>query len=449
MYKNSLELTQSQKLVMNMQLKQSLNILNMSRAEIEEEIKTEEEKNPLLEVDKKDDGVDWESYIKHMEKSAKVKDRNEAAYDSENDNNFENMVKYSETMYEILKDEIMCFDITYEEKKICRYIIDSLDDDGYLRIKDKEMASELGVSIKDYIKCLKMVQQLEPAGIGARNLSECLLIQLSDEDKKDSILESIIMDDLELIGKNKLKDISKKHGINIEKCKKYIEIIRQLDPKPGKVCSTEKSVYVQPDVIIEIENGEVIVRENRSDSYSLRINSFYSGIMKNSQSDDETKEFIKERLNSAVSLMKNIDGRRKTILSIAEVIARKQTEFMKKGERYVKPMKMKDIAEELEYHESTISRGVNGKYMLTPFGLYEFKFFFSTAIETEGSESASSTGIKKMICEIIKDENKKKPLSDDAISKLLKEQGISVARRTVAKYREEAGIPSSSRRKEY
>ena len=258
------------------------------------------------------------------------------------------------------------------------------------------------------------------------------------------------MNDLELIGRNKLKDIAKKYKISIEKCKEAIEVIRHLDPKPGRACSNDKCVYVQPDVIVDKIDGKYIVHTNEKDVYNIKINDFYRNMMTDKESDKEAKEFIKERLNSAATLIKNIESRKSTILRIAEAIIEEQQEFIQKGEKYIKPMKMKDIADKLEIHESTVSRGVNGKYMLTPFGLYEFKFFFNAALETDNSsEGASSAGIKRDIKDIIDGENKKKPLSDDAISKMLKEKGVSVARRTVAKYREEMGIPSSSRRKEF
>lgn len=258
------------------------------------------------------------------------------------------------------------------------------------------------------------------------------------------------MNDLELIGRNKLKDIAKKYKISIEKCKEAIEIIRHLDPKPGRVCSNDRCAYVQPDVIVDKIDGKYIVHTNEKDVYNIKINDFYCNMMTDKESDKEAKEFIKDRLNSAATLIKNIESRKSTILRIAEAIIEEQQEFIQKGEKYIKPMKMKDIADKLEIHESTVSRGVNGKYMLTPFGLYEFRFFFNAALETDNSsEGASSAGIKRDIKEIIDVENKEKPLSDDAISKILKEKGVSVARRTVAKYREELGIPSSSRRKEF
>lgn len=449
-FKNTLELNQSQKLILTTQLKQSLAILNMSRLEVEEEIRKESESNPLLEAEKNEEGIDWEKYIKHMESINIRQDKNDAPYSSENAVDFENMIRSTSNLYDYLIDELKYFKLTFEEKRICKYIIDSLDEDGYLRINDKEIYDELRVDASLFRRCLDIVQQLDPPGIGARNISECLILQLERMGISNNIVENIIMNDLELIGRNKLKDIAKKYKISIEKCKEAIEIIRHLDPKPGRACSNDKCVYVQPDVIVDKIDGKYIVHTNEKDVYNIKINDFYRNMMTDKDSDKEAKEFIKERLNSAATLIKNIESRKSTILRIAEAIIEEQQEFIQKGEKYIKPMKMKDIADKLEIHESTVSRGVNGKYMLTPFGLYEFKFFFNAALETDNSsEAASSVGIKRDIKDIIDGENKKKPLSDDAISKMLKEKGVSVARRTVAKYREEMGIPSSSRRKEF
>lgn len=448
-FKNTLELNQSQKLILTAQLKQSLAILNMSRLEVEEEIRKEAESNPLLDAEKNDEGIDWEKYIKNMETKSIKQDKNDAPYSSENDINFENMVKDVNNLYESLKDELKYFKLTSEEKKICNYIIDSLDEDGYLKATDKDISNRLNINTNEFKKCLEIVQQLDPAGIGARNLSECLILQLERYGISDIIIENIIINDLELIGKNKLKDITKKYKISMEKCKKAIDTIRSLDPKPGRVCSNEKCMYIQPDVIVDNIEGKYYVYANERDVYNIKINNFYKNMMKNSD-DSYAKTFIKDKLNSAANLIKNIENRKNTILSIAEAIVEEQNEFIEKGEKYIKPMKMKDIAEKLNIHESTVSRGVNGKYMLTPFGLYEFKYFFNTALETNKlSESASSISIKMNIKDIINSEDKKKPLSDDTISKMLKEKGVSVARRTIAKYREELGIASSSKRKEF
>ncbi|AXU29229.1 TPA: RNA polymerase factor sigma-54 [Clostridioides difficile] len=446
-FNNSLELTQSQKLIMTTQLKQSLSILSMSKLELEEEIKREAENNPLVEVEKSGE-INWEEYIKDMDRSRRL-DRTEISYNPDNEVNLENLVKYSSNLYEDLKFQISLYKLTDKELEVCEYIIDSLDEDGYLRTEEKVIVDTLKIDEELFEKCLISVQQLEPSGVGARSLSECLMIQMASLGIYNEILEEIVTKDLNLIANNKYKEISKKYNMSLQKCVELINIIKTLDPKPGRTCSVEKSVYIQPDVTVEKIDDEFIVYLNEKDSYQIRINSYYKDILKNSQSDESAKEFIKERLNSATGLMKNIESRKTTVLKIAEEIVKAQDEFLRKGTKYIKPLKMKDIAEKLEFHESTISRGVNGKYMLTPFGVYEFRYFFSSAIETENNEMASSTSIKKIIKETIKDENKKKPLSDDHISKLLKEKGINVARRTVAKYREELGIQSSSKRKEY
>lgn len=444
-FNNSLQLTQSQKLVMTTQLKQSLAILNMSKLELDEEIVREAESNPLLDVEKGSE-INWEEYIKDIEKS-NYKDRSEFSYNPDNDINLENMVKYSSNIYEHLLLQISLYKLREDEREICEYIIENLDEDGYLRIDDKEIINTLGIDRETFEDCLANIQQLEPNGVGARDISECLIIQMHNLGIFNETLEDIVANDLHLIASNKYKDISKKYNISLDRCVNLINIIKTLDPKPGRSCCVEKSVYIQPDVVVEKFDEDFVVYLNEKDNYKIKINNYYKEILKNSQSDDNAKEFIKDRLNSATGLMKNIESRKNTVLRIAEEIVKAQDEFLRKGVKHIRPLKMKDIAEKLEFHESTISRGVNGKYMLTPFGVYEFKYFFSSAIETEEDGMASSTSIKKIIQETIKNENKKKPLSDDHISKMLKEQGINVARRTVAKYREELGILSSSKRK--
>lgn len=441
---NRLDIIQSQKLVMTTQLKQSLDILNMSNLELEDEIKREAEENPVLDMESKGD-VDWEEFAKNIDnKSYNIK-----SYDLDNDFTLENLAKYESNLYDYAKNQLSFLKLNKKEKEVCEYIVDCLDKDGYLGIEEKFIIKELKID-KDYFeKCLKYIQQLEPSGIGARNLSECLLIQMENKNINDDILKSIIIEDLNLIGQNKIKSISKKYNINIEDCVEYIEKIKEFDPKPGRLCSNEKTIYIQPDVMVRKINGEFIVYMNDNANFHLCINNYYKSVLSNPTSDENAKEFIKNKLNYALNLLKNIETRKSTVLKIAEVIVKEQNEFFSKGVKYIKPMRLKDIALELGYHESTISRGINSKYMLTPFGLFEFKYFFSTAIQSKEEEGTSSTKIKNMIKGFINEENKLKPLSDDKICKLLKDEGITVARRTVAKYREEMNILSSSKRKQF
>ena len=446
-FSNSLELAQSQKIIMNTQLKQSLNILHMSKLELENEINKEMQENPLLEVDKSSE-INWEEYIKNIESSRPI-DKNELYYNSDNDINLENIIKSTYNLYENLHLQISLYKLSKIEKETCDYIIDSLDEDGYLRIDENEIKSELNIDDSIFEKSLEVIQQLEPIGVGARNLSECLIIQLRNLEIKNEVLEEIISKDLVLIGNNKYKDIVKKYNISMQKCINLINIIKTLDPKPGRICCNEKSIYVQPDVIVEKIENEFVVYTNESDSLKVRINNFYKEILKNSEYDKNAKNFIKEKLNSATILIRSIESRKSTILKIAQEIVKYQIEFFEYGESHIKPMKIKDIAETLEFHQSTISRGVNGKYMMTPFGIYEFKYFFSSALENYDDTLISSISIKNMIQDTIKSENKKKPLSDEQISKILNNRGINIARRTIAKYREELGILSSSKRKIY
>ena len=441
----SLNLNQSQKLVITTSVKQSLNILGMSKQELEDEIIKQGEENPLIEVEKHND-IDWEAYINDLYKSSyKLKEH----YVENNSINYENMIGSDESIYDELKFQISLYKLNNQEREICEFIIDSLDEDGYLKIEDKEIIDCLNISNRLFNKCLEKVQQLEPSGVGARSLSECLIIQLRNREIKDLKLEEIVSKDLERVGNSKYKDISKKYDISIEKCLEYIQIIKTLNPKPGRKYSIDKSTYIQPDVIVEKLHNEFILSLNDRDTPKIIINNFYKEILLQSQSDEYAKKFIKENLNSALELMKSIENRKSTILKIAQEIVRSQEDFFEKGSRYIRAMKMKDIAEKLNCHESTISRGVNGKYMLTPFGIFEFKYFFSTSINTKDNEGMSNRSVKSVIEEMIKKENKSKPLSDEQIVKNLKENGVNIARRTVAKYRDELKIPSSSRRKQH
>lgn len=446
-FSTSLELTQSQKLILTTQLKQSLKILHMSSLELEEEINRLVEENPLLDIDKKSE-TNWELYIKNVEKSYQF-DKNELYYNSDNDINLENIIRSTCSLYESLHFQVSLYKLNKIEKETCTYIIDSLDDDGYLRINEYEIKKELNINDDTFKKCLEIVQQLEPIGIGARSLSESLIIQLRNLGIQNKLLENIISKDLELIGNKKYKDIVKKYNISMKKCLSFINIIKALNPKPGRIYCDEKSVYVKPDVIVEKIDNEFLVYSNERDSLKVSINKFYKEILKNSKYDKDTKNFIKDKLNSANVLIKSIEERKATVLNIAKEIIKHQELFFEYGDKYIKPMKMKEIAKVLQLHESTISRGVNGKYMLTPFGIYEFKYFFSNSLDTNNEGLVSSISIKNMIQDTIKSEDKTNPLSDNQISKILNNRGINIARRTISKYREELGILSSSKRKEY
>lgn len=440
-----LDLTQSQTLVMNTKIIQSLSILSMSSIELENEIKKQEEENPLIEIEFKnsDKEIDWLKYIENTQKFTYT-DKNEIAFNVKDECNFENMIKENQNLYDYLKNQISYLKISKRERQICEYIIDSLDEDGYLNKQDeKNIFNNLKIDENEYNICLNYIQSLDPSGVGATNLSECLLIQLKNLGINDKILNQIIKEDLDNIGSKKIKDICKKYKIGQNKCIYYMNIIKSLEPRPGKIYQSDDIQYIKPDVIVKKIDDEFIVITSQMDNLSININDFYKNILQKSDYDDETKQFVNTKLNSALSLIKNIENRKSTILKIAEQIVKRQRDFFENGINYIKPMTMQEIANEIQLHQSTISRGVNGKYMLTPYGLFEFRYFFSNELE-----DMSSIKIKNLIKEIIKNESKIKPLSDEKIKIILSEKGIELARRTIAKYREDMKILPSSKRKQ-
>ena len=441
----NIEINQSQKLIITTSLKQSLDILSMDKQDLEDEIIKQSEENPIIEIEKNND-IDWESYINDLYKSSYKVNEN---YTNNEYLNYENIISSEKNIYKELLFQISLYKLSNQERKVCEFIIYNLDENGYLNIKEKEIVEYLKIKEELFNKCLEKIQQLEPIGVGARNLSECLIIQIRNRNIKDIKLEKIIREDLDKIALFKYKYISKKYSISTEKCLEYIQIIKILNPKPGKVYNIEKSVYIQPDVVVEKIHNEFVLSLNDTDIPRVKINNFYKEILLQLNSDEYAKKFIKENLNSAKELIKNIENRKSTILKIAKEIVKSQNDFFEKGTKYIKAMNMKDIAKNLNLHESTISRGVNGKYIMTPFGIFEFKYFFNTAISTDNKEGISNRSVKYILKEIIKKEDKYNPLSDEKIVEKLKENGMSISRRTVSKYRNELNIQSSNKRKKH
>lgn len=441
----NIEINQSQKLIITTSLKQSLDILSMDKQDLEDEIIKQSEENPVIEIEKNND-IDWESYINDLYKSSYKVNEN---YTNNEYLNYENIISSEKNIYKELLFQISLYKLSNQERKVCEFIIYNLDENGYLNIKEKEIVEYLKIKEELFNKCLEKIQQLEPIGVGARNLSECLIIQIRNRNIKDIKLEKIIREDLDKIALFKYKYISKKYSISTEKCLEYIQIIKILNPKPGKVYNIEKSVYIQPDVVVEKIHNEFVLSLNDTDIPRVKINNFYKEILLQLNSDEYAKKFIKENLNSAKELIKNIENRKSTILKIAKEIVKSQNDFFEKGTKYIKAMNMKDIAKNLNLHESTISRGVNGKYIMTPFGIFEFKYFFNTAISTDNKEGISNRSVKYILKEIIKKEDKYNPLSDEKIVEKLKENGMNISRRTVSKYRNELNIQSSNKRKKH
>lgn len=442
---NRIEQKLTQKICISTQIVQSLKILNMGRQELEEEIEAESTSNPLLDVEIEKGEVDWESYFK-KERNSVSTDKNDIHYNDFSEYDFENMTLDEVTLYDTLHGQINIMKISEKEKEVCNYLIDSLDNDGYLRESELSLIKILKVDRETLEECIEIVQSLEPPGIGARSLQECIILQLHDAGIYDEILEEMVNRHLNLVANSNVKQLAANFGIKKSIVIGYIELIKSLDPKPAQKYLSEDILYAYPDVVVEIEDGKCVAKAYNEKKISLGINQYYRNMLVSSD-DENVKSYIREKLNSAKKMMNDVFERNSTIVNIANTIIDIQREFFEEGGP-LKPMTLNDVSDRLDCHISTISRGVNDKYMLTSKGLFEFKRFFSTGYEKNDGGVVSSNSIKDEIKTIIEGEDKNKPLSDKKIEEMLKLKGLDIARRTVAKYREELGYLSSSKRKQ-
>lgn len=454
-----LALQQVQKLVMTPELRQAIQLLQFTSQELNEYLEKQIEENPMLDVintkeeyeniddyTKEKEEIDWKEYIeKYDDISYKPQiDRNIKEY------SYENFISYSPSLKENLLFQLNVLEIGEEDLRIGKVLIENIDENGYINTSLDQIAKDLGVLLEDIENVLLIIQTFEPLGVGARNLQECLLIQTKVDSSKSPHCETIIKFYLEDLAYNRLSKISKDLNIDLEEVQDICDYIKTLEPKPGRCFSSNRDQvkYIVPDATIEYVDGEYIVILNDITGPRLNINNFYRELMRQ-EKDPNATEFLTEKLNSAMWIIRSIEQRRMTIYKVIESILKFQLEFFTIGDKGLKPLTLKEVANDIEMHESTVSRATNGKYVQTPRGLYELKFFFSTGLSTSKGNDISSTSIKSIIKEIIDGENQKKPYSDQKISDLLKDKGISISRRTIAKYRDELGIPSSSMRKRY
>jgi len=451
-----MKLEQVQKLAMTPELRQAIEILQYNSMELNQHISDELEQNPILEIDSStsdiemisiethEESVDWKEYFERYD---------DISYKGEKDKNVESSNLEAYTSYSPkLKDHLLSqLNLVYlDEKqfKIGEYIIFNIDDNGYLRATTEEMTSIFNEKYDEVENIVKLIQSFDPSGIAARDLKECLLLQLKDKGP-DPIVEQIIENNLQDVANNRLHKIAKEYDIDIERLNNICSFIKTLEPKPGRLFDGDSgnTKYILPDAVIREVDGEYIIIINDFTAPKLYINDTYRNMLKDG-GDIQTLEYLQGRYNKAMWLIKSIEQRRQTIQKVLESILKYQLEFFKKGKMALKPLTLKDIAGDIEMNESTISRTTNGKYVQTPRGLFEFKYFFTNSI-TSSQGDISSVGVKLKLKEIIEGENPKKPLSDQAISTLLEVDGIKISRRTVAKYRDELDIPASSIRKEY
>jgi len=456
----NLNLTQEQKLIMTQQMQLSIKLLQMSTYDLREYIEKEFSENPVLEaqyedtkeVSKEQDRLEYKELVKYLE-SDNYGSQSYGEYDEEGISPF-TFISKPESLTDYLEGQILELPIDEYMRSVCSYMVECLDQKGYLDIKKEELMNELDCSEETFNRALIVIQNLEPAGIGARDLKECLEIQLERKGENYPIVKEIIDNHLDDLADNRYQVIAKDLDITPKKAQDYGDLIKTLEPKPSRGFYTGDEVgFIIPDAEIRKIDGEFFILMKDGVLPMLSVNPLYKDILKDSTNDKEATEYVKEKIDKAMFLIKSIEQRKSTLHKVLQKILEKQKDYFEKGEKYLKPMTLKEIAEKLEMHESTISRAIRDKYILTSMGTIKIKDLFVNSIsnkeKSDGEEDVTVINIKKVLEEVIKEEDKRKPLSDQAISEVLKEKGMAISRRTVAKYREELGIKSSSKRKRF
>ncbi|GIU80134.1 MAG: RNA polymerase sigma-54 factor [Bryobacteraceae bacterium] len=373
--------------------------------------------------------------------------RTQAAEDSEKPS-FELFLSAPVTLSEHLRQQLALVVLDEEVRAAADAIIGNLDETGYLSVPLEEIAQSEGFSEKALKEALAAVQRLDPAGVGARSLQECLLLQLDSRGARGGVAWQIVENHLKLVESRSTKELMRLLGRPQEHIEIALEVIRHLDPKPGLKYSGPGARQVEPDVFITKNGDEYVIQIADEDLPPLRINGSYRRLLDPGQgADKETKNYVKERYQSALQLIRNIEQRRQTILRVCEAIVRRQREFLENGIDALRPMMIKEVAEEIGVHPSTVSRAVANKFAHTPQGVFELRFFFSEAVQGPSGGSIPLLTLKRMVKKMIEEEDKRKPLTDDQIAAALQKQGIQVTRRTVAKYREDMKIPSTHHRR--
>ncbi len=354
------------------------------------------------------------------------------------------------SLQENLIDQVRLSELNNGECSIAEMIIGNIDDYGYLKSTLDELAMTTNVEPQRIEKVLNVIQSFHPPGVGARDLRECLMLQLERKKLKHTLEYKIVSECFDALSKRRIPEIARILGRDLDEIQESLQRIANLEPRPGREFLPNNDVYVLPEVfVVKGDDGEFIVSTNNDHIPQLRISNHYKDLMAQASSDAEVRNYIREKIRAGKFLIKSLHQRQSTILNIGKEIVKRQREFMEKGPAFLKPLTMVQVAEVVGVHETTVSRAVSGKYMQTPFGIFEMKYFFTSGLQTTDGEAMSNTSVKGMIDEIFKAEDQTKPLSDHQVVQMLKAKGIMIARRTVAKYRAELGILPSNLRKIY
>ena len=468
--RQSLKLTQQP--IMTPQLQQAIKLLQLSRMELMDLVRQEEEENPILEEVTEPTGTtepletNLESLAPSPAEDKEARDgeidippidwrsegfsrRSKGAAEDDDRPTFESFLTKKTTLSDHLLWQLRLNDFSEEERLIGTMIIGNLNEDGQLQVPLEEIASQNGFDPATVEGVIQKVQAFDPPGVAARDLRECLLLQAQQVFPGEKLVQKIVSDHLGLLAKKNYQAIAKELQVPMEEVVRITRLISELDPKPGRSFSEENIPYITPDVYVYKVGDEYIVVLNEDGLPKLRINPYYRDILREkAQPTGGAKEYINEKIRSALWLIKSIHQRQLTIYRVAKSIVKFQREFLDKGVAYLRPMVLKDVAMDVDMHESTISRVTSSKYMHTPQGIFGLKYFFNSSINTARGENIASESVKEKIREILSKEDGQKPYSDQELVEILRKQDILIARRTVTKYREMLGILPSTRRKQ-
>ncbi|HFO5073278.1 TPA: RNA polymerase factor sigma-54 [Escherichia coli] len=474
--KQGLQLRLSQQLAMTPQLQQAIRLLQLSTLELQQELQQALESNPLLEqIDTHEEIDTRETQDSETLDTADALEQKEMPEELPLDASWDTIYtagtpsgtsgdyiddelpvyqgETTQTLQDYLMWQVELTPFSDTDRAIATSIVDAVDDTGYLTVPLEDILESMGdeeIDIDEVEAVLKRIQRFDPVGVAAKDLRDCLLIQLSQFDKTTPWLEEarlIISDHLDLLANHDFRTLMRVTRLKEDVLKEAVNLIQSLDPRPGQSIQTGEPEYVIPDVLVRKHNGHWTVELNSDSIPRLQINQHYASMCNNARNDDDS-QFIRSNLQDAKWLIKSLESRNDTLLRVSRCIVEQQQAFFEQGEEYMKPMVLADIAHAVEMHESTISRVTTQKYLHSPRGIFELKYFFSSHVNTEGGGEASSTAIRALVKKLIAAENPAKPLSDSKLTSLLSEQGIMVARRTVAKYRESLSIPPSNQRKQ-
>jgi RNA polymerase sigma-54 factor len=472
------QLKMTQQLVMTPQLQQAIKLLQLTRLELQDVVRQELEENPLLEETSEHEDIrepntlevaeqelepagdsadfhevetgeetlrDWDSYLDGYNYSS-----GEQQYGGEDERpSFENLLTRKGTLIDHLLWQLHMGQYSEMDVRVGEVIIGNVDDSGYLRASMAEIAAASSATEEDVLDVLECIQEFDPPGVAARDLRECLLIQARSLGMKGSIVESILQNHLSDLEKRNYKQIARSLKIDINQILVASKIISGFDPRPGSLFNSDDVHYISPDIFVHKLGDDYVVMLNEDGLPNLKISSQYIEARGAGSIDSQAEQYINDKTRSAAWLIKSIQQRQRTIYKVAKSIIRFQREYFDRGIEYLRPLVLRDIAEDIGMHESTISRVTTNKYMQTPQGLFELKYFFNSGLSTSEGEFVASESVKNRIREIIEKEDSKKPLSDQKIAEMLTGETVNIARRTVTKYREMLNFGSSSERKRH